>query len=1702
MCWNTKQYLKNILKGALALGIGAAVVAGALSGANTDAMAADAAFGANYEAAAENGVKVLVDAPKGALPEGAELHAELVVSEKDTQAVADELDKAEVSYDGFLALDVFFADADGNEVEPAEAVDVRFELPEGALPEGAENLAVHHLSEAEDGTVADVEVVADGADETEGTVEQAADPAEGEPAAVAEFSVGSFSWFTLTYTDPKTQVSGESIHVYLVDEEGEELPGEEIDFSDLSGTYSPTDFGEKWLTNQWVSVEKLTDTWAAKTEGYEFVGAYADARLNTRLAWIRYNTTGGGGWRYRSGSDGNGSSLHDLYLVFHEVVSSAETNVTIIDSVAENGKLTASYTGEGNPFYVWQKFVNGQWQTIDQLRVNGDQYLYDDEDQNSLNVVLEVVNDGADEGGSWYRVSAYSSREAYESSPESPLDTSAAMRLDYYDQLQNGDFETPNVDELSDGGKNNYQYPVGTKDLVWGTTGSDQQIEIVNSIGNRDSSDYKNNDGAQSGVQYAELNCQAAGALYQDVLTVPGTELNWQFYHRGRGGNDTMYLVIAPSNLVAAITTQDQLMGLIRNIQQDPDGYAEQGYYLYEATDSNAAWGRYSSNSQGASPYTVPNDQYLTRFFFVAGSTAASLTEGNLLDNVRFTTELLPAQQGEANLTITKVVTGVAADDADALSDYTVTVNVDGKTVTLDGFSQRSGDSWYATGHTTVDGITANGAKTVTVTESAGHLAGYVSDGSTVSVNGSAATEGTSAEVTLQDRGSGTVAFTNAYENFAPEASKRIGYDGSDEYTLALDVIGRSTSATVTSGKPLDVVMIIDRSTSMNDAMSGADQYVKVGVSDVVESSGHFEQGLTGTIAYQDTHGGEYYAKNSQGGYDRIYEVTQRHVGTAWFVGGSYEEHVSWSLNDRPVDPGTTDFYEKREGGTTTRLQALKDAANDFVDSAAALGNADQVRIGIVSFAGENEHDQGASSIDREMLELTAENVGSLHTTINGYNPGSGQGTYPEQAFVDAATLLGASQDGTQKVVIFFTDGGPGGGSYGSSSWDIENEVAEGAIEAAKQVKDLGVTIFSVGVMDDADVTKGVGGANANASETERINAYMHAVSSNYPAAMGFTPSEIGNGGDNGYYKATTNANELQEIFEDIFSQTTATAQYRGVTIHDELSQYATAKDFIKYDDAVGPDGFGKVMGGAYLTVSRVERDESGNVTSEEAVGTTEEGYPRRGVDYDIWYNPQAEVIELRFSEDYALLANWKYTLVFKVKPTKAAYDAYAADNTYGGNTGDAGTDLYTATSHPTSGDYVLNTSDGKPGFDSNTYAYVSYRDGDETLKTEYPVPVLQVTHLEITGGLQVTKKLDGKALEADEFSFEVTTEATGEGGLAVSMEDAARRAGFIDAEGNPIDGTSDGKYTFNNENGAGAGVAGVARTAGKLTFTSADVGKTFVYDYREVDTGEASYEYDATEYQVRLTVAWANDAHTALKVEGQLLTREGSEGEFGDARSFIFQGSADDPSVAVVTNESIVTVPFENVYGVYSLVIFKGELATDENGNLQVDPETGEPYFEPGKGLNGAEFQLYGNYSKEDGCTNPIEGKFGVTANDAAGSAGYLVIEGVTPGIYYLKEEVVPSGYQILPEPIRIIVNPNGTATYTMLGGYEGYEGEVEKTVNAKEGAFRIEIGNKPNPDLPSSGSSGAIVVMATGVTAMTLGGAYLTRKRMNPEA
>ena len=216
--------------------------------------------------------------------------------------------------------------------------------------------------------------------------------------------------------------------------------------------------------------------------------------------------------------------------------------------------------------------------------------------------------------------------------------------------------------------------------------------------------------------QFAELNAKQEGALYQDVLTKPGLTMNWKFSHKARtrtnsgSGHDsqnknvlmprdnrtadTMAMVIAPLELVKDITTQSELEDLLARCtnHEGPNtinGYGTHGdhnkeYQVYVVYDSSEIKGysdwnwfdghykkyNYSTSSWNnrSGTYTVPEGQYLTRFFFVAVDTVfqdGDLRVGNLLDNVWFAQDAPPAPtDGSGRITVTKKFYGLTEDEA------------------------------------------------------------------------------------------------------------------------------------------------------------------------------------------------------------------------------------------------------------------------------------------------------------------------------------------------------------------------------------------------------------------------------------------------------------------------------------------------------------------------------------------------------------------------------------------------------------------------------------------------------------------------------------------------------------------------------------------------------------------------------------------------------------------------------------------------------------------------------------------------------------------------------------------------------------------------------------------------------------------------------------------------------------------------------
>ena len=173
-------------------------------------------------------IQVTVTAEEGILPKDAKLNVTKLTPDNEETArqykEAEEAMAAEgTQYDGMLALDITFQDEDGNEIEPNGNVQVSIEMKETEIAAGVspESIEVHHLKENQQGdeTEIQVEKVADGADETAGTVEMKEAGTEAAVVAV-EFEVESFSTFVVTYGGETLRLK----NVILVDEEGYVLP--------------------------------------------------------------------------------------------------------------------------------------------------------------------------------------------------------------------------------------------------------------------------------------------------------------------------------------------------------------------------------------------------------------------------------------------------------------------------------------------------------------------------------------------------------------------------------------------------------------------------------------------------------------------------------------------------------------------------------------------------------------------------------------------------------------------------------------------------------------------------------------------------------------------------------------------------------------------------------------------------------------------------------------------------------------------------------------------------------------------------------------------------------------------------------------------------------------------------------------------------------------------------------------------------------------------------------------------------------------------------------------------------------------------------------------------------------------------------------------------------------------------------------------
>lgn len=392
---------------------------------------------------------------------------------------------------------------------------------------------------------------------------------------------------------------------------------------------------------------------------------------------------------------------------------------------------------------------------------------------------------------------------------------------------------------------------------------------------------------------------------------------------------------------------------------------------------------------------------------------------------------------------------------------------------------------------------------------------------------------------------------------------------GDSDFLVSLSALSSTSNlkTTTKTSQPLDIVLVLDDSGSMaysiDSDMPYQTVYTAVSADQVVESHGHTESGWFGGTNYiQDTLGGEYYVKNDRGGYDRVVEDTETHSG-GWYQ--SYEEHIRWTVNGQTVDPETTQFYTRAEYDLSERRGALQYAVNNFIDQTAAMNaqiadENDKIRISIVVF-------ESNSSIENHLTVCEGANVSTLKNTVNSLEANGATNAGAGMTNANNELRTNSNRDNTKQIVIFFTDGVP------TTSSSFNTTVANNAVSQAAHIKGRGGSVYSIGIFDGADPSQTEVGRNPN--DTDRANVFMNAVSSNYPNATTWNNLGRRATGDPDFYKSADNAGSLNEVFQDIFDESTENAG-SGSPIEEVTQEGALNPGTLTFTDTLG----------SYMTVS------------------------------------------------------------------------------------------------------------------------------------------------------------------------------------------------------------------------------------------------------------------------------------------------------------------------------------------------------------------------------------------------------------------------------------------------------------------------------------------------------------------------------------
>jgi len=392
--------------------------------------------------------------------------------------------------------------------------------------------------------------------------------------------------------------------------------------------------------------------------------------------------------------------------------------------------------------------------------------------------------------------------------------------------------------------------------------------------------------------------------------------------------------------------------------------------------------------------------------------------------------------------------------------------------------------------------------------------------------------------------------------------SKDVRNNGDGTYTITLDAYTTGTVTVTQTTVPMDIVLVLDQSGSMEYCI-GCNR------TSVSSNSTHTE--TTYTVAQNVSTNGTYYRKNGSN-YTRVYYCSSCN---AWL--DTNQNHY-WHQNSQKYYSDSTTFYTATTQTVRcqSRLDALKTAVTNFVDEVnkkakganGEYGGGDDVnhRIAIVGFANySNYQDYNNTEVfvgaTGYKYGTAAQGVYSTAlqdmSTESGYNNviasknalDANGATYVDLGIEMANGIFAANPITTagtrNRIMIVFTDGVPGyAGDWGSDSYgstgDNAYAVANEAIGKAYITKNTyGATVYTVGVFDGADASNPTTLPNTD-NDNNRSNRYMHLTSSNWPTATSMTVT--GKINENvtatqSYYMSASSTEALNNIFVTMSNQ-------------------------------------------------------------------------------------------------------------------------------------------------------------------------------------------------------------------------------------------------------------------------------------------------------------------------------------------------------------------------------------------------------------------------------------------------------------------------------------------------------------------------------------------------------------------------------------